>query len=301
MRVQPFSLVEVSHPTTLLRRANETRLPIQEETLDCAQRPQERQLGVGVVQTVGDGPWLPQSWSRSRLRNCRRLRRRRVPGIPLLRRPVWCRQQWQRLKCQRQGACHSDFIVDSIAGDTAGNSTRPSRTFVMKWLASRRATRRLPGLQLQPPALQRKCAVPKRRAAGPRQERAAGPRQEADTTTTSRRDRTNQHFKEICQAEETRGVARNHHHRQRSTALAGTFTRIDTQSRARNSPDHAPSTSHGEINGKEPCCRCGSDKQKQRWVSIKRWHQPHGRPMRSATGSKAMKALKRGSVRPRFR
>jgi hypothetical protein len=72
-----------------------------------------------------------QSWSRSRLRNCRRLRRCRVPGIPLLRGPVWCRQQWQRLKCQRQGACHSDFTVDSIAGDTAGNSTWPSRTFVM--------------------------------------------------------------------------------------------------------------------------------------------------------------------------
>jgi len=72
-----------------------------------------------------------QSWSRPRLSNCRRLRRRCVPGIPLLRRPVWCCQQWQRLKCQRQGACHSDFTVDAIAGDTAGNSTRLSRTFVM--------------------------------------------------------------------------------------------------------------------------------------------------------------------------
>ena len=84
-----------------------------------------------------------QSWSRSRLRNCRRLRRRRVPRIPLLRRPVWCRQQWQRLEYQCQGACHSEFTVDSIAGDTAGNSTRSSRTFVMMALRKeQRALRR---------------------------------------------------------------------------------------------------------------------------------------------------------------
>jgi hypothetical protein len=75
-----------------------------------------------------------QSWSRPRLRNCRHPRRRRVPRIPLLRRPVWCRQQWQRLEYQYQAACHSELTVDSIAGDTAGNSTRPSRTFVIMTL-----------------------------------------------------------------------------------------------------------------------------------------------------------------------
>jgi hypothetical protein len=59
MRIQLFRLVEISHPTTFLRRANETRLPFQEEALDCAQRPQERQLRLAVLQTIGDGPWLP--------------------------------------------------------------------------------------------------------------------------------------------------------------------------------------------------------------------------------------------------
>ena len=84
-----------------------------------------------------------QSWSRSRPTNCRRPRRRRVPRIPLLRRPFWCRQQWQRLEYQHQGACHSEFPVDSIAGDTASNSTRSSRTFVMMALRKeQRALRR---------------------------------------------------------------------------------------------------------------------------------------------------------------
>ena len=28
---------------------------------NCAQRPQKRQLGLGVLQTIGEGPWLPTS------------------------------------------------------------------------------------------------------------------------------------------------------------------------------------------------------------------------------------------------
>ena len=121
-----------------------------------------------------------RSWSRSRLRNGRRLRRRRVPRVPLLRRPAWCRQQWQRLEYHYQGACHSEFTVDYMdARDTAGNSTRSSRTFVM--------------------------------------------------------------------------IA------------------LHKEQRARS--DEA-STSHGDVHGKERCCRCGDGKEKHGRVSIKRWHAP---------------------------
>jgi hypothetical protein len=149
---------------------------------------------------------FPQSWSSSRLRNCRRPGRRRVPLIPLLRRPAWCRQQWQRLEYHYKGACHSEFTVDYMdARDTAGNSTGPSRTFVM----------------MAPQGV-------------------------------------------------TQALRRGRH-------------------------------SHGDVHGKERCCRCGGGKEEYSRVPIERWHQPHGRPMRSATGSKAMKALKRGSLRPRFR
>ena len=85
-----------------------------------------------------------------------------------------------------------------------------------------------------------------------------------------------------------------------STRPSRTFVMMALRKEQRTRSDEA-GTSHGDVHGEERCCRCGGGKEEYSRVPIERWHQPHGRPMRSATGSKAMKALKRGSLRPRFR
>ena len=143
VHVQLIRLVEISHP---LGSGGEQTRYVCHSRRKLSTAPSGRRNAssdLAFFRRLETDHGFQRSWSRTRLRNCRRLRRRRVPRIPLLRRPAWCRQQWQRLEYQHQGAYHSEFTVDSIAGDTASNSTRSSRTFVMMALRKeQRALRR---------------------------------------------------------------------------------------------------------------------------------------------------------------
>ncbi len=82
----------------------------------------------------GDWRWthaLQRFWSKSRLGNFRRFRRRSVSRLPILRRPVWCRQRRQPPECQRQGARHCEPSVDHLAANTGCGATESGGTFVI--------------------------------------------------------------------------------------------------------------------------------------------------------------------------